>query len=989
MREGVEDHIDDDNAAAAAAVESQVNPGSKAAQKGVREGDVISSINGQSTRAVSNSDAHALLRNAGHTLRLGLNEECSGSPKRRNIRNAQQQQHQQTQPTRENHATNDSVKRGGSSSSSSTSSASTGITVKSADGSPSHSAAAAGENGKASPQPATSSADSSKGVWTPSPKLSSAGTPEPGAGDSQQQQHQQQVEGGDARNQGESPAPVPVWTPQASPTVERRHFRPVNFSPTPQQQQQQQQQQQLQRREEAQPESRQQQQAEPVRPPWEQQQQQGLEQQAAGSGRLVQSQSAPVGGLSGLALPRAPNPTVTLLQKAREGQLPRGALYLDHKMSSKESDKPIIGQNEILYSVKSEYEKEVEGHRKKIVELGPRKFEGIGPTTKDGIPIVLRSEVKDSNQAKWYKRMYDSLHRTGKDGRYPYTSPGGYLSEPEIGGYDSDAGYSSKYATLDRRRIKNKENDFTTSTLPRSKYVPHPSSIKYATEIYKNQPGRIEDYEPGHSSISEREAKQWWDEVLDIFDGWLDTHAPSPNYRSLLAEAIYQRQAANEQHTPTTPSNKSFMTYALKDGYESDSTLVFKRRDDQVQEQLSPAEQKMVYKAIQRGGEVPLQGLRKPAPQRPKESPHRYVESEVTIHYRSPVRSEAKEALSEEELARRQAEAMRRIYQEERRRKYLQELQDMHSRRHTDNFTPSQKSPIPLNRYDDFLDDASSKSRPRDKTPEPKLVARALYNFVGQTSRELSFRRGDIIFVRRQIDKNWYEGEHNAMVGLFPLNYVEIIPYDGIRTMPKKPTEGQAKAKFNFIAQTHLELSLVKGELVVLTRRVDENWYEGRIGNRKGIFPVSYVEVLQEPGDNRTGMLATPTKPTSTPTVHSVLVNGTGVKNYHQPGSTYYSQNKATSPYTSSSPYATLPRQAQPPKQPVAPVNQTLHIDTHSEPVPYKALYNYRPQNEDELELREGDTVYVMEKCDDGWYVGSSQRTGFFGTFPGNYVERL
>jgi hypothetical protein len=69
------------------------------------------------------------------------------------------------------------------------------------------------------------------------------------------------------------------------------------------------------------------------------------------------------------------------------------------------------------------------------------------------------------------------------------------------------------------------------------------------------------------------------------------------------------------------------------------------------------------------------------------ESPHRYVESEVTIHYRSPVRSEAKEALSEEELARRQAEAMRRIYQEERRRKYLQELQDMHSRRHTDNFT--------------------------------------------------------------------------------------------------------------------------------------------------------------------------------------------------------------------------------------------------------------------------------------------------------------
>ena len=55
----------------------------------------------------------------------------------------------------------------------------------------------------------------------------------------------------------------------------------------------------------------------------------------------------------------------------------------------------------------------------------------------------------------------------------------------------------------------------------------------------------------------------------------------------------------------------------------------------------------------------------------------------------------------------------------------------------------------------------------------------------------------------------------------------------------------------------------------------------------------------------------------------------------------------------------------------------------------YRALYNYRPQNDDELELLEGDMVLVMEKCDDGWYVGSSQRTGFFGTFPGNYVERI
>lgn len=52
------------------------------------------------------------------------------------------------------------------------------------------------------------------------------------------------------------------------------------------------------------------------------------------------------------------------------------------------------------------------------------------------------------------------------------------------------------------------------------------------------------------------------------------------------------------------------------------------------------------------------------------------------------------------------------------------------------------KSPIPLNRYDDFMDDQpvpmshpGSHSQQRDRTPEPKIVARGLYNFVAQNAR--------------------------------------------------------------------------------------------------------------------------------------------------------------------------------------------------------------------------------------------------------------
>lgn len=106
------------------------------------------------------------------------------------------------------------------------------------------------------------------------------------------------------------------------------------------------------------------------------------------------------------------------------------------------------------------------------------------------------------------------------------------------------------------------------------------------------------------------------------------------------------------------------------------------------------------------------------------------MESDVNIHYRTPIRYEFKEPIPEDELTYRQAESMKKLYQEERRRKYLQELQDMNNRRHTDNFTPSQKSPISLHRYDDFGADLSTKS-----TIQSKTVARALYNFVGQTAR--------------------------------------------------------------------------------------------------------------------------------------------------------------------------------------------------------------------------------------------------------------
>ena len=42
--------------------------------------------------------------------------------------------------------------------------------------------------------------------------------------------------------------------------------------------------------------------------------------------------------------------------------------------------------------------------------------------------------------------------------------------------------------------------------------------------------------------------------------------------------------------------------------------------------------------------------------------------------------------------------------------------------------------------------------------------------------RELALRKGEIVYILKQIDNNWYEGESHGQVGIFPISYVEVSP---------------------------------------------------------------------------------------------------------------------------------------------------------------------------------------------------------------------
>lgn len=284
----------------------------------------------------------------------------------------------------------------------------------------------------------------------------------------------------------------------------------------------------------------------------------------------------------------------------------------------------------------------------------------------------------------------------------------------------------------------------------------------------------------------------------------------------------------------------------------------------------------------------------------------------------------------------------------------------------------------------------------------------------------------------KRVDRCWFEGESNGKRGLVPANYVRIVPMN---------PECRALYDFHIASPEQVDcLAFQKDEVITVIRRVDENWAEGKIGDRKGIFPISFVEfnpAAKSLLDSSAFSNVSSTTPVSDMADHPSLPQITASSNSSPNPNTVakvYSVpslrvevdtqvNLVSSPNLSTSGlhekhtnkrHSFCETQTEAPVlvhqrskshvigdtisgQPInrTPYGRTLHTNVvrgpvgHevSVPIYYVALYNYRPANPDELELRKDEIYVVTDKCQDGWYRGRSLRTSVQGVFPGNYVK--
>ncbi|XP_078246751.1 sorbin and SH3 domain-containing protein 1 isoform X44 [Pogona vitticeps] len=521
------------------------------------------------------------------------------------------------------------------------------------------------------------------------------------------------------------------------------------------------------------------------------------------------------------------NPTIVLLQHNREQQKKLSSL------AEPVPDAPPVDKVDYMSMQEkiNQSEKQSTEEQSKVI----KSTEHMADSLSDDIGIPLRNTDRSKD---WYKTMFKQIHRLTKDedsdSYFPQYSCSKDITSVPRSKSENDTINTEKVvkrsATLP---LPNRSSSLKTSS-ERNDW--EPPDKKVDTRKYRAEPKSIYEYQPGRSSVLNNENLTDPEKDIYLYQTELEADIEKMEKLYKAQEKKQQKSTANSSPLEAIPDHMHHSPY-------SPSYHPVKRDfEAALGDPIGLEKERQIYKSVLEGGDIPLQGLsclKRPsssASTKDSESPrhfapHDYMDSPEDIFHR---RHSDKEKLLEDQ----------------RRLKREQEEADIAARRHT-GVIPTHHQFITNERFGDLLiiDDTAKR-----KSGSEMRAARAKFDFKAQTLKELPLQKGDIVYIYKQIDQNWYEGEHHGRVGIFPQSYVELLP-PREKPQPKKTPQlqvleyGDAIAKFSFNGDTEVEMSFRKGERITLIRQVDENWYEGKIigTSRQGIFPVTYVDILKQP----------------------------------------------------------------------------------------------------------------------------------------------
>ncbi|XP_041717665.1 SH3 domain-containing kinase-binding protein 1 isoform X2 [Coregonus clupeaformis] len=302
------------------------------------------------------------------------------------------------------------------------------------------------------------------------------------------------------------------------------------------------------------------------------------------------------------------------------------------------------------------------------------------------------------------------------------------------------------------------------------------------------------------------------------------------------------------------------------------------------------------------------------------------------------------------------------------------------------------------------------------------------FDYEAQQEDELSLHVGDIIVKVTKDDGGWWEGEIDGRRGLFPDNFVREIKKDVKReTGPKSDlSNGSAspvsepslrparkgdqirqrrcKASFSYVPQNEDELELKIGDVIDILVEVEEGWWEGSLNGKTGMFPSNFTRELEdtpasldtstrssqeELRSNRTSKDSPGSESdggesrTDSGEIQPKKVRGLGF------GDIFKDQPIRLRP--ASGDMDTEGEKAQVRKSPsVAPGTMKAEPEGKVKGRELcKVIFPYDAQNEDELSIKEGEIISIINRdcADAGWWMG--EIGGRKGVFPDNFVKLL
>ncbi|XP_070606840.1 SH3 domain-containing kinase-binding protein 1 isoform X3 [Erythrolamprus reginae] len=322
------------------------------------------------------------------------------------------------------------------------------------------------------------------------------------------------------------------------------------------------------------------------------------------------------------------------------------------------------------------------------------------------------------------------------------------------------------------------------------------------------------------------------------------------------------------------------------------------------------------------------------------------------------------------------------------------------------------------------------------------VEAIAEFDYKAQHDDELTITVGDIITNIRKEDGGWWEGQLKGRRGLFPDNFVREIKKDVkkesfaskapelsmnevsngnslllsetiIRTSKKgeRNRRRRCRVAFSYMPQNEDELELKVGDIIEVVGEVEEGWWEGVLNGKTGMFPSNFIKELSDSDDTRIVHEEHLIKPSLRDTTGSESDGGdsSSTKSEGANGAAAIQPKKIKGigfgDIFKDKPIKLRPRSIEVDND-FLPVEKTvgkrmptattvqearkIELDSRTKMKDYcKVIFPYEAQNEDELTIKEGDIVTLVNKdcIDAGWWEGelNSKR----GMFPDNFVKLL